>query len=116
MLSSHSLPRETHESSINVANKVETLRLRQELDEALKAITQHQEGIVAVASPKPPVAQELCDLMAEESIQNEQLEKTVFELRKRNERVEEESSYQWYREQVRENVTERERAIEEHGI
>ena len=91
MLSSYSMPRETHESSINIANKVETLRLRQELDEALKTITQHQEGIVAITSPKPPVAQELSDLMMEESIQNEQLEKAVCELREKNESMEESS-------------------------
>ena len=109
MLSSHSIPRESHESSINVANKVETLRLRQELDEALKTITQHQEGIVAVASPKPPVAQELSDLMMEESIQNEQLEKAVCEPREKNESMEEESSYQWYRGQIKDTISERDR-------
>ena len=97
LLSSHSMPRESHESSINIANKVETLRLRQELDEALKTITQHQEGIVAITSPKPPVAQELSDLMMEESIQNERLERTVCELREKNDSMEEESSYEWYK-------------------
>ena len=63
MLTSHSIPRELPESSINIANKVGTLRLRQELDEALRTITQYQEGIVAVSSPKPPVAQELSDMI-----------------------------------------------------
>ena len=109
MLTSHSMPRELPESSINIANKVETLRLRQELDEALRTITQYQEGIVAVSSPKPPVAQELSDMMAEEFIQNEKLEKAVNELKAKNQRMEEESSYQWHRDQLRDVIDERNR-------
>ena len=103
------MPRESPESSINIANKVETLRLRQELDEALKTITHYQEGIVAVTSPKPPVAQELSDMMAEEYIQNEMLEKAVCELRAKNQRMEEESSYQWHRDRLRNATDERDR-------
>ena len=109
MLTSHSMPRELPESSINIANKVETLRLRQELDEALRTITQYQEGIVAVSSPKPPVAQELSDMMAEEFIQNEKLEKAISELKAKNQRMEEESSYQWHRDQLRDVIDERNR-------
>ena len=107
MLTSLSLPREPPQSSINVANKVETLRLRQELDEALKTVTQYQESIVAVSSPKPPVAQELSDMMAEEYFQNEKLKKAVCELRAKSEKMEEESSYQWYRDRVRDTIDER---------
>ena len=107
MLTSLSLPREPPESSTNIANKVETLRLRQELDEALKTVTQYQESIVAVSSPKPPVAQELSDMMAEEYFQNEKLKKAVCELRAKSEKMEEESSYQWYRDRVRDAIDER---------
>ena len=89
---------------------METLRLRhQEVDEALRTTTQHQEGIVAITSPRPPVAQELSDMMMEESIQNEQLALTVCELREKNENMEEESSYQWYRGKVKDTISERDR-------
>ena len=63
VLTSHSLPREPSEPSLNIANKVETLRLRQELDEAMKTVAQYQESVVSVSSPKPPFAQEMSDLL-----------------------------------------------------
>ena len=47
--------------------------------------------------------------MAEEFIQNEQLEKAVCELRTKNEKMEEESSYQWYRDRVRDTINDRDR-------
>ncbi len=109
MLTSHSMPREPSEPSVNIANKVETMRLRQELDEALRTVTQYQEGIVAVSSPQQPIAQDLNDLMAEEYIKSEKLEKTVRELRETNETMESGSTYQWYRSQVKDTYDERDR-------
>ena len=108
VLTSHSLPREPSEPSLNIANKVETLRLRQELEEAMKTVAQYQESVVSVSSPKPPFAQEMSDLLAEEYIQSEKMEKTIKELREsRNEM--EENAYQRYRDEVKDTYDERDR-------
>ena len=48
-------------------------------------------------------------MMAEEFIQNEKLEKAVSELKAKNQRMEEESSYQWHRDQPRDVIDERNR-------
>ena len=108
VLTSHSLPREPSEPSLNIANKVETLRLRQELEEAMKTVAQYQESVVSVSSPKPPFAQEMSDLLAEEYIQSEKMEKTIKELKEsRNEM--EENAYQRYRDEVKDTYDERDR-------
>ena len=108
VLTSHSLPREPSEPSLNIANKVETLRLRQELDEAMKTVAQYQESVVSVSSPKPPFAQEMSDLLAEEYIQNEKMEKTIKELRESRDEMEE-NAYQRYRDDVKDTYDERDR-------
>ena len=108
VLTSHSLPREPTEPSLNIANKVETLRLRQELDEAMKTVTQYQESVVSVSSPKPPFAQEMSDLLAEEYIQSEKMEKTIKELRESRDEMEE-NAYQRYRDDVKDTYDERDR-------
>ena len=108
VLTSHSLPREPSEPSLNIANKVETLRLRQELEEAMKTVAQYQESVVAVSSPKPPFAQEMSDLLAEEYIQSEKMEKTIKELRESRDEMEE-NAYQRYRDEVKDTYDERDR-------
>ena len=108
VLTSHSLPREPSEPSLNIANKVETLRLRQELDEAMKTVAQYQESVVSVSSPKPPFAQEMSDLLAEEYIQSEKMEKTIKELRESRDEMEE-NAYQRYRDDVKDTYDERDR-------
>ena len=108
VLTSHSLPREPSEPSLNIANKVETLRLRQELDEAMKTVAQYQESVVSVSSPKPPFAQEMSDLLAEEYIQSEKMEKTIKELRESRDEMED-NAYQRYRDDVKDTYDERDR-------
>ena len=108
VLTSHSLPREPSEPSLNIANKVETLRLRQELEEAMKTVAQYQESVVSVSSPKPPFAQEMSDLLAEEYIQSEKMEKTIKELRESRDEMEE-NAYQRYRDDVKDTYDERDR-------
>ena len=108
VLTSHSLPREPSEPSLNIANKVETLRLRQELDEAMKTVAQYQESVVSVSSPKPPFAQEMSDLLAEEYIQSEKMEKTIKELRESRDEMEE-NAHQRYRDDVKDTYDERDR-------
>ena len=108
VLTPHSVPREPSEPSLNIANKVETLRLRQELEEAMKTVAQYQESVVSVSSPKPPFAQEMSDLLAEEYIQSEKMEKTIKELRESRDEMEE-NAYQRYRDDVKETYDERDR-------
>ena len=108
VLTSHSLPREPSEPSLNIANKVETLRLRQELEEAMKTVAQYQESVVSVSSPKPPFAQEMSDLLAEEYIQSEKMEKTIKELRESRDEMEE-NAYQRYRDDIKDTYDERDR-------
>ena len=108
VLTSHSLPREPSEPSLNIANKVETLRLRQELEEAMKTVAQYQESVVSVSSPKPPFAQEMSDLLAEEYIQSEKMEKTIKELKESRDEMEE-NVYQRYRDEVKDTYDERDR-------
>ena len=108
VLTSHSVPREPSEPSLNIANKVETLRLRQELEEAMKTVAQYQESVVSVSSPKPPFAQEMSDLLAEEYIQSEKMEKTIKELRESRDEMEE-NAYQRYRDDVKDTYDERDR-------
>ena len=108
VLTSHSLPREPSEPSLNIANKVETLRLRQELEEAMKTVAQYQESVVSVSSPKPPFAQEMSDLLAEEYIQCEKMEKTIKELKESRDEMEE-NAYQRYRDEVKDTYDERDR-------
>ena len=111
VLTSHSLPREPSEPSLNIANKVETLRLRQELDEAMKTVAQYQESVVSVSSPKPPFAQEMSDLLAEEYIQSEKMEKAIKELKESRNEMEENAyqRYKRYRDEVKDTYDERDR-------
>ena len=104
MLSSHAMPKESSESSINIANKVEILRLPQELSEAVKSLSASQDGPI---EENNQLALEMSKMKSEEPLQNEQLMTTINGLREKNKKVEELSSFKEYVNKIGESGEER---------